>query len=305
MSLISNISSVSNTTHSVIRFPSDSSNQPSVIIHITKNNIEMAEISNSTSNTVSGVKGQLSNAIEQARTGLQNLGNTLTSALGANIKSTDIFTLALPMPVDINVSYNAEWNGTSLSPLEYALREVIQGNFSQESIDKAERLYTQRTAVGLIKNVVGRTKIGSAGKVVGFSFNPYRELIYDSPSFRTFSFDWVLSPKNQQESDNIRKIVFILKKHMHPSVAGSGAEDSLLFLYPELCTIEFWDGNEAQNTYLFKMDECAITNLSVFYDNKFHQGSNAPTQVSIKLSLMETKILTQSDFGDYKTSLTY
>lgn len=305
MSLISNISRVSNTTHSVIRFPSDSSNQPSVIIHITKNNIEMAEISNSTSNTVSGVKGQLSNAIEQARTGLQNLGNTLTSALGANIKSTDIFTLALPMPVDINVSYNAEWNGTSLSPLEYALREVIQGNFSQESIDKAERLYTQRTAVGLIKNVVGRTKIGSAGKVVGFSFNPYRELIYDSPSFRTFSFDWVLSPKNQQESDNIRKIVFILKKHMHPSVAGSGAEDSLLFLYPELCTIEFWDGNEAQNTYLFKMDECAITNLSVFYDNKFHQGSNAPTQVSIKLSLMETKILTQSDFGDDKTSLTY
>lgn len=308
-------------SNSPIRFPGNAVNQPSTMITITKNNIETNEaISSSTNSAMSSLQSSIdSQTNSTVKTGLETIKNvlegggevfsTLNQALNPNIKSKDIYTISLPMPVDLNVSYNAEWSGQSLGPIAHALREMIQGNFTSDAVAQATGTLTKRGITEGIKGLLGGHRLTSgalsgAGKSAGIAFNPYKELVYDSPSFRTFEFDWVLSPRNQQESDSLRKIIYILKKHMHPSVFGEGS-DSLLFLYPETCNIAFLTGTGGGNPYLFQLDDCAITNVSVFYDNKFHQGTNAPAAVSIKLSLLETKILTQSDFGDNLDALTY
>lgn len=304
------------TASSKISFPLEYKNQPSTALHITKNNIDTSSslqggynVDSSSYLNKLNINPELKSALSTVTESIDRNSNALLSPIsavtGANIKSQDIYNLILPMPNEVSVSYTAEWEGKSLTPLEYALREIIQGKFSQESMTNASDLFLQRSAVGILQNVVGRNKISSVGNGIGIAFNPYRELLYDAPSFRTFDFEWNLSPKNAQESDAIRKIVFYLKKHMHPSTFGEGADDSLIFLYPELCTLEFLMGDNNANPYLFKLEECAITNVNVFYDNKFHQGTNAPTQVSLSISLMETKILTQKDFGDNPDALTY
>jgi len=242
--------------------------------------------------------------------------STITNDIKKGISSvtTPIVTIALPMPLEISTTYNADWSGTSLNPLEYVLRDLINGGKDTSNLlsggikDIPNNVlnFMGNTASGNRIFASGATTLGktkgidinkSLGKITKLGINPYRELMYSSPSFRTFSFDWVLSPRNEQESLYLDIITRLIKKYMHPKTDGTSFEESMLYSFPAYCKVQFLSKDE-ENPFIFKIDDCAITSFTTRIDTKFHRDTNAPTAVSMNLSLTETVILSQSNFEE-------
>lgn len=224
-------------------------------------------------------------------------------------KPKNVAYIILPMPNDVKVSYAAGWAGQSVTPIQYALRNIMNG----QSTDDAGKLLTLGLVLETMKSLMGSIPniVKGASIAGGVAFNPYKQLMYDSPSFRTFSFSWILSPKNADEADDINKLIWYLKRSMHPKTLGESAEESMIWMCPDFLDFKFiLDGGTPgmANTWLPLLKRSAITNVSVNYETKFHGSSKghsagSPAATSLTIDLLETVLLTQSDFGSSSVPL--
>ena len=336
------------TPISSLRFPGDIGNYPLTAIYITrvdyvptkKAETYKTQVKDLVSSVVTPVRlatatiAGVSNALSAA-TGMEKgeVFTNTTNALGIAEKGVnrgigeliyftncekvekEIIQIFLPLPMNLQSDYIGGWGGMELSSLQYNIRELLKGNLSKDqAIENLAEAGTMEVLKGFVGKMGGgpsvRESVGAIG-AAGIGFNPYKELMYSSPDFRRFQLEWVLSPRNEKESDELNHIVWVLKKYMHPVPEGNSLEESYFFRYPEYCKIELWrneskvTNGEQTNPYLFKFDQCAITQVTVRYDNKLHRDSGAPTVVSLSLGLLEKKILTQRDFEqDYKKNTT-
>lgn len=320
------------------RFPSDINGMHGIFIKIYGANLSKPVSlipEEMTSGVVSGVSGVVSGFAEgvvnevkdftydldfaKPEDILKNMneskvGSVLSSVISGPSTTYEDDTKAyifLPMPLDIGVNYNASWGGKRLRPLEYAIREGLEGRMDGEQAGRflaaAGAKYLGEAALntaGLLNTAYG---VGAAMKKIT---NPYRELMYDSPSLRMFTFDWTLSPKNAKESEQIRNIIFWLKKSMHPQVSPDKSAEGNIWEYPDYVDITFvrsisegTEETQQRNEYLFTIKKCAISNINVRYDNKFHISDGSPTAISFELQLMETELLTQDSFTNEKDSV--
>lgn len=231
---------------------------------------------------------------------VQSTAENLNGAINGKQK-TRVY-LYLPLPNDINFSYNASWGAENLSLTQYEVRKWMKSGGGMESLFS---IIGEGVAIGAMKGLLGRTVGLGPVRAGGLVFNPYKQLMYDSPDFRTFSFNWMLSPKNANESVNLNKIIWYLKKHMHPSTTGVKGgngpelENNWLWLTPDFVNMTFMtsDDSNASNPWIPLIKEAVITGIGVQIDPKFHTGDNAPTTISLTMNIMETKLYSQEDFG--------
>lgn len=236
---------------------------------------------------------------------VSDIKKEMQTILGTAKGSSTLETILLPIPADVKVSYSADWSGQKSSLASYAMREYIKGGGTAEAREKALRIFVtgglREVTEGIAKDVGFGSEINSLEGIVkssGVTYNPYMQVMYDSPSFRTFQFAWVLSPKNKEEMKELDEIIWTLKKRMHPKASGVSAEESLTWLFPDYLSINFViDGNLEKNSALFEIRNCAITNVGIRYETKFRSSDDSPESISITLNLIETVIMSQDDFG--------
>lgn len=217
------------------------------------------------------------------------------TTLTKNVETKQIATIILPIPNDLNNTYNAMWTGQHISVLDTIARDFIENeNFTfGDAVTKAFQRYAPSMLERGLKSMAGAfgLNISTAGfKVI---FNPYSQLVFSGPSYRNFKFDWVLSPKNGAEAQQLATIIWLLKKYMHPQQSGYEP----IWLYPCFAEISINMGSNKRNTFLFKIKKSAIKNVSVNYDNKFHEDGS-PIVYKLTLEFMESLLLTQEDFGE-------
>ena len=99
----------------------------------------------------------------------------------------------------------------------------------------------------------------SIDKGLGRSINPNAELVFKNVPFRTFSFPFEFSPKNEKEKDDIEKILQMFRFHMMPEKAGEGyltapAQFQITYMY-----------RDGANMYIPKISRCALTDMSIDY----------------------------------------
>ncbi len=92
---------------------------------------------------------------------------------------------------------------------------------------------------------------------------------------------------------------------MHPQISPTKSAGGMIWEYPDYVDISFPTNIDARgedtpkdqlsNPHLFSIKRCAISNINVRYDNKFHADGH-PTAISVELQIMETQLLTQGDF---------
>ena len=129
-------------------------------------------------------------------------------------------------------------------------------------------------------------------------FNPYVSQAFESMQRRQFRFDWLVTPKNQGELDNVKKIIQLFRYHMHPSL-----EATKTFLrYPSQVDIKFFvDSGASENTWLPKVTTCIIKDFATNYTpNGQWTTSNAitggaPYQFQLSLSVEEIVPLVKQD----------
>lgn len=136
--------------------------------------------------------------------------------------------------------------------------------------------------------------------------NPMMELLYTSPAFRSFQFDFMFYPRDEQEATEVQQILDKLKFHQAPEIAEN--TNSFFLVPPSEFDIKFYY-NGKENDNIPKISTCVLETIIVDYaPNGFaaYEVQNEPypslgrtgMPVAIRLSLQfkETEYLTKQHY---------
>jgi hypothetical protein len=141
---------------------------------------------------------------------------------------------------------------------------------------------------------LGQAALTQAGKNalanLGIVKNPHTALLFNGVDLRTFTFSWRLSPRSQEQSKNLDRIINTIKRAMHPNLTLNG----FALDYPNLFTVEFENDKEGivELGYSFCSDFRINPTPSgqVFYKNGY------PSIVEMSMTLKEFQIKTSENF---------
>jgi len=218
--------------------------------------------------------------------------------------------IALYMPDSLNFVYSQSYNdlavfdtlgnvGTALaagSSLVDALKNGANQN-APVNVASFGLEFLRKNASGTIGNLAN---IGLAQ--LGVASNPGLEVIYGSPSFRTFRFDFLFYPRSRQEGETVQNIINSLKFHQAPEYASQTGGKFLI--PPSEFDIEFYHNGKI-NPNIPKISTCVLNSIDLDYaPNGFSAyevpaegaslgGTGMPVAIRMSLNFKETQIVTK------------
>ena len=231
-------------------------------------------------------------------------------------------SIALYMPDTLAFSYNQNYSDFSFGDLGLGMVGVSAIN----ELKKNPKAGFNDLARTLGKNLspfiyAGMKKyLGSNGtalfqvaanKVV----NPMLELLYTSPSFREFNFDFMFYPRSEKEAEDVYNIIHLFKYHQAPEISQGTA--GFFLTPPSLFDIDFYYADR-KNPNLPQLASCVLTRIDVDYapngfaayeenpsrdNNEFNYstqpkigGTGTPVATRMTLHFKETFIHTKESF---------
>ena len=232
---------------------------------------------------------------------LQGVGRDLLG--GGSERSRGLGSVMLYAPHTRQDVYKLQWNqATDVGQAGAALMSgggtatgaamsVIEGN--NETVESLKNQGPQ-VASGLLSQV-GGTSLGSAqgrnitNRAAGKAVNPHLEMFFQSVDFRTFTFDFKMSPRSRKEAKNINKIVQLLKYASAPALLDG--EYGWYFAYPNVFDITMFNESKTH-----KIARSALTGIQVdhsgagvnstFYDDY-------PVETNLNVQFTELEIITK------------
>jgi hypothetical protein len=197
------------------------------------------------------------------------LGN-VNSKIGVRTIRRISDRVALYMPNNLIFSYNQGYN--TLTPGGSTAQAVLSGLNSVT--DSYRNSGNKIDAKQLLKSVApflfsaALNEAGPVGQILftagsgGMVQNPMLEMLYSSPSFRSFKFDFVMFPRDEQEAEVVLKIIDTLRFHQAPElVKNSGG----YFLYPPSeFDIGFYYNGEI-NPNIPRIGTCVLESIDTNY----------------------------------------
>jgi hypothetical protein len=235
-------------------------------------------------------------------------------------RSTQLTTdaIALYMPDTLLYSHSQSYDQLSLGG-EIGGQVLAAGKSAVEAYERggldAVKGSIDKTAVEGITQVVGQGVAGSLGSgqtgqailaATGRVINPMLEMVYKSPAFRTFQFDFTFYPRDEREALEVQSILERFRFHQAPELL----EDAAGFLVPPSeFDIRFYYGGNL-NPNIPGVATCVLTSIDINYaPNGFAAyevpGENGPelgrtgmpVAIQLTLQFQETTYLTKKDFN--------
>lgn len=231
----------------------------------------------------------------------------------------------LPMQAGLSESRIIDWQNDRMNPVQREMGNlavgaindvggIFGGNFNMDGIKSA----ANNTAEA-VKKFANRSDAKQdltayfAGKAAGFNIlgrtsgaviNPNLELLFNGPKLRTFQYSYMMTPRDEAESEEIRKIIYKLKKHSAPK----GREQDVFLKAPDLFQLTYiYGATGAQHPFMNKLKECALTNIGIDYtpDGSYMTyGNGAMTAFRLSLTFSEIKPVYNVDYdGDGSTDM--
>ena len=229
-------------------------------------------------------------------------------------------SIALYMPDTLQYGYSQTYDQLSLGG-ELGGQALAAGKSALEEYEKTGKI---GDAFGSVLksagNVAGQKGVKKLGELTGNQQtaqailastgrveNPMLEMVYKSPAFRDFQFDFTFYPRDEREALEVQKIIKKFTFHQAPEIlAGAGG----FLVPPSEFDIQFYY-NGAQNPNIPTVGTCILKGIQVNYaPNGFTAyeipGENAPAlgrtgmpvAIQITLQFQEVVILTKNDLVD-------
>ena len=134
-----------------------------------------------------------------------------------------------------------------------------------------------------------------AAKRAGVAVNPRNEAFYNSPSQRTFQFDFDFWPRNPKEAEAVEKIIAIFKYNSAPGFADKTLQS--VFTIPNYWRISYMYNN-GENPHLNKIGACYCQDVNIDYapDGQYTTFENGmPVHTKMTVTMLEDRIITKSD----------
>lgn len=205
---------------------------------------------------------------------------------------SDVISLYVDQPPA--VSYNMNYDNKELGTLAGILSKSIKGTLDSSSAT-SEVASAFGSTIAKLPGVFGGTDVQSLlSASAGTSLNPFKEMIFKSVDFRSFSFKYRFMPKSKQEAETVKKIIDLFKFHQHPELS----DGKLFFIYPAEFLISYhFEGEE--NKSLFKFAPCVLEKINISYgsDNFSTFADGNPVEIFLELIFRETEVLTKNMMG--------
>ena len=223
-------------------------------------------------------------------------------------------TIALYMPDTLAFDYQQSYSDVSVASglgivgagLQAGASLMNAGKKGGDAIQKnmapfvAEAASGVGSKFGLDKNVLFTALSAATGGAL--AVNPQLELIYQSPSFRNFRFQFMFYPRSKKEAEQVLSIIDMFTFHQAPEVLTSSFGRYLV--PPSEFDIKFYY-NGQENPNIPKVSTCVLTGVSIDYaPNGFASyetllnspergGTGMPVAIRMDLSFKETEIITK------------
>ena len=238
-------------------------------------------------------------------------------------------TITLPVPLQLQTSYAAQYNSQSLGLIGSAAANEMAGVSPEGAIDKLKSIagrvadisasdvkdaatnlgvyYAPEVAtvvtgavsgalsgpVGLAAGAAMNQAAKGAQAGLGVARNPYLAAVFEGVNFKSHNFSFTLTPRSQYESETLQGIIGIFRNAMLPTMSKL----KYYYDYPKQFGITFMD-----ESFLFDIKTSVLTQFDVNYHSKgpsYHNvnGQKAPVEVTLNMNFLETVVRTSGDEG--------
>lgn len=242
-----------------------------------------------------------------------NLNNASTkdSILSRSTSSTILGNVTMAIQGPISDMNTVGYNDGNMNPAQ-----ALAGASALATIGSgAEGAKASVSAIGSLvqdqnKALKTATKAFFAGQAVqnqeilqrttGAIANPNIELLFNAPNLREFSFTFILSPRDEKESDEVRKIIRFFKQGMSVKKASTGlflkTPNTFLITY-----VQKGDDKDKGAKYLPKIKECALQSFGVDYTPAQTYSTyynNSMTAYQLTMGFKELTPIYDNDYTD-------
>ena len=208
------------------------------------------------------------------KTGIKNFQKKINSISGS---------VTLPIVTGISDQSSVDWKGAELNPLQAfaaagaldLFNEAKSGkslsqigssalNIGQEAVQGlADSGLGDAINVWLAQKAVGAQNLLS--RTTGAIVNPNLEMLFNAPQLRNFGFTFLLSPRDADEADQVRKIIRFFKQGMSVKTTAS----NVFLKAPNIFHIKYMtfntDGTEILHPSINIIKTCALLSMDVQY----------------------------------------
>jgi hypothetical protein len=246
----------------------------------------------------------------------QLVGNLNNTSFLRTVKRTTE-TIALYMPGTMAYTQNQQYNQLQMGGEPAAfygagfslINDAVNGKVSPEQLGKNLTPFIAEKIKNFASPIIGTNSASALfASAIGGVQNPQLELIYTSPSFRSFRFDFMFYPSSEAEAQEVQNIIQSLKFHQAPEIMTGTA--GYFLVPPSEFDIEFYYNGEV-NPNIPKISTCVLTSIDMDYAPKGFvayevPGENNPSlgrtgmpfAIRLSLSFQETEIMTKYNFQD-------
>jgi hypothetical protein len=258
-----------------------------------------------------GGKGNtLKGDVAQLRKGRKGFGTSFQNILPTTTRITDSIAIYLPPNVKdaTSVGYNnAEMGviGAAAAGSAGVVDALRKGDLSglASTLGTAAKDLLATAGLGLGSEFLGTLAgvdpeglKGFAKKAFGQASNPYMEVLFEGVEMRTFTYNFTFSPRNKEETEDVKKIIEMFRFHMMPELnGGSSAFMTLPSTFDIHYMYQVTPDVSMENNYYTKIATCVLKGCDVDYTPNGVKSfaSGAPTQITMSLSFQETEMLTK------------
>jgi hypothetical protein len=216
-------------------------------------------------------------------------------SLGSTSRLKDVITLHVSEKpvVQYGVNYTNKDIGAIAGMLiqgsnKSLLESMEDPEFRSRALAEIAKIPQLKSGGGIISDIL---ELGSKTKT-----NPFREVLFESVNYRTFQFNYRFLPKTPQETEKVKSIIAIFKRHMHPELS----EKKYFYIYPSEFDIKYYY-KDKENKYLHKFARCALTDMVVDYggDQFVTFPDGAPVEIGMSLKFQELEQMTSEGIEAY------
>ena len=236
-------------------------------------------------------------------------------SLGLSDRKKDrksIGTVILPIPGGIQDQQQVQWGSDSMDAAAIALSDIALSTITEglgAGVDATINAAKNISKSDEVKTALATAIAGSASgagnlltRTTGAIMNPNMELLFNSPSLRSFNFSFTLAPRNKAEAMVVIKIIRFFKQGMSPIRSKS----RLFLRSPHTFRLAYkhkvgFTNDKDDHPFLNKFKECALNGFGVNYTPSGQYSTyedGVMTSYQLTMGFQELEPVYNDDYGN-------
>lgn len=239
--------------------------------------------------------------------------NNVGGSIGFSDRNFEIGnTIILPIQAGIKDQNMVKWSGQEMNPLQVgaagAADQASDGDLTGATAAIKDALAAQGVKEAIITQLLQKASgaQGLLSRLTGAIANPNLELLFQGPELRPFSLSFFMSPRDEGEATNVRKIIRALKQ----SMAVKSGSNGIFLQAPDIFRVKFMQAGGEEHGAINRFKECALLQMSVDYTpggsySTFNDGKKTMTAYRMDLSFQELEPVFAEEYAEgYPTGST-